>query len=215
MTSADLTPSATWQQLAPAIGRKFRAGEPFEDILEMNVAIKQRDLRPYEAHRARLDELLWYDDPKPKRIIEIGAGYGAMATFWPEGSTVVNIDLPEMLEVQAHYLQRVGVTNVELVPYTEADSVDFKGAYVFSVWALTETTPETWRYYASRVRDAAGIYLLGHTQWEQYERWPWEDMAAQFPEVRVLQHPHSVSTEFMELAAVRRAPKRTRKAKAS
>lgn len=212
MDSKALTRSPLWTRYSTAIAREFRAGVPFPDILEMNCAIKQRDLAPYEAHRRRLDELLWYDDPEPKTIIDLGAGYGAMAGFWPEGSRVFNVDLPEMLEIQASYiLNDLGplpktdddrLTTFEFVPFTEADRLPFDGAYLFSVWALTETTMDTWRYYIDKAPRLAGAYVLGFQRWvDETEPWPWRRLGRAFKTVRAWTHDDA--TRY-ELAAVNR-----------
>lgn len=208
MDSKALTRSPLWTRYSTAIAREFRAGVPFPDILEMNCAIKQRDLAPYEAHRRRLDELLWYDDPaKTKTIIDLGAGYGAMASFWPPGSRVFNVDLPEMLEVQQSYVGGLnsyerGDCQFEFVPFTEADRLPFDGAYLFSVWALTETTADTWRYYIDKAPRLAGAYVLGFQRWvDEAEPWPWRRLGRAFKTVRAWTHDDA--TRY-ELAAVNR-----------
>lgn len=218
--------------MSAAIAEEFRAGVPFEDILEMNVAIKQRDLGPYAEHRRRLDSLLWYDAPLlPKGIIELGAGYGAMAGFWPPSSLVFNVDLPEMLEVQASYLlgemgctehhqprgfrgfeggKLAPKTSIILVPFTLADAVPFDGNYLFSTWALTETTPETWKYYIEKAPRLAGVYLVGWRTWidRPGELWPWEAMRDAFMSTRSNLAPYvdheGRRTDSVELAAVNR-----------
>lgn len=221
MTDASqLEPSPTWRDLASKIGTQHAAGVPFADIHEMNIVIAQRTLEPYQKHRRRLDELLWRDDEEPKVVIDLGAGYGAMATFWPEGSRVFNVDLPEMLAVQADYLQQQGYhhdaagtagerfynpeTNIdiELVPITAADQVPAAGAYFFSVWALTETTREAWAFWTERAPDLAGAYVLGYKQWvDQSLPWPWQELADAFKTVRGF---WDVPPESYELAAVNR-----------
>lgn len=210
MTDASqLEPSPTWRQLAAAIGRQFRAGVPFDQIHEMNIVIAQRTLEPYQKHRQRLDELLWHDDPGPKTIIDLGAGYGAMAGLWPEGSTVYNVDLPEMLEIQGAYIagpawDSPGRGNVtfDLVPIADADRIPVEGAYLFSVWALTETTRTAWAYWTERAPQLAGAYLLGYKQWaDEAEPWPWREMADAFTTVRGF---WDVEPGSYELAAVNR-----------
>lgn len=180
--SADLAPSPTWQEMGAKIETAYRAGEAFEDILEMNVAIKMRDLEPYQAHRERLDGCLWFDDTSPKRIIDFGAGYGAMANFWPAGADVTNIDLPIMLEIQQGYLADLPV-KVRLMPFTAVDTLDIDGAYFFAAWSLTETTPETWRYWIERAPRLAGAYVLGFKSWQDIT-WPWDALAGAFKTIR-------------------------------
>jgi hypothetical protein len=214
---SQLAPSPTWRQLAAAIGRQFRAGVPFDQIHEMNIVIAQRTLEPYQRHRRRLDELLWHDDPGPKTIIDLGAGYGAMAGAWPEGSTIYNVDLPEMLEIQQHYIydlsgalhlkaqEPVDLLNgcsFDFVPIAEADRIPVAGAYLFSVWALTETTRAAWAYWTERAPQLAGAYLLGYKQWtDETEPWPWREMADAFKTVRGF---WDVEPDSYELAAVNR-----------
>lgn len=217
MNSSDLTPSPTWVKMAAAIEADMASGMSFEDSLTMNVAIKMRDPLPYIRHRERLDEVLWYDDPGPKTIIEVGAGYGAMANHWPCGSQVVNVDLPVMLGIQAGYLESQGFvsgqyrrtwtrqdckTEIRLVPIDDADGLVFHSAYLFSVWALTETTMDTWRYYIEKAPQLAGAYILGFNQWtDETEPWPWLEMARQFIDIRKLRDVHPSS---FELAGVNR-----------
>ena len=74
MKSEDLLRSPIWSRMACAIARDFRAGVPFEQIHEMNIAMKQGTLELYRKHRRALDALLWYDDPGPKKIIEARCG---------------------------------------------------------------------------------------------------------------------------------------------
>lgn len=211
MESKDLTRSQTWEKLGSDINREFSAGVPFADILAMNVAIKQRDLAPYEAHRKRLDGLFadWHEGHP--QIVDLGAGYGAMATFWPEGSRVFNVDLPEMLNVQASYLKDIGWESlpdgkvwqgpndvtVYLIPFTEADAVPWDGAYLFSAWALTETTPATWAYYIDKAPRLAAAYVLGHRSWERGDPWPWAQLADAFDHSQLAPAPmHADSMEF-------------------
>jgi hypothetical protein len=218
MTDASqLEPSPTWRQLASKIGQQFNAGVPFANIHEMNIVIAQGTLEPYRKHRARLDELLWRDDPGPKKIIDLGAGYGAMAGFWPEGSTVYNVDLPEMLQVQQSYVYGLsgalalkGQPPVDLlngcdfdfVPITEADRIPLEGAYLFSVWALTETTREAWAFWTERAPQLAGAYVLGYKQWaDEQKPWPWTELADAFKTQRAF---WDVPPESYELAAVNR-----------
>ena len=229
MESKDLQCSPTWRQMSREIDRDFSNGIPFPDILMMNVAIKQRTLDPYKEHRYRLDRLLWRDDPHPKTIIELGAGYGAMATMWPENSVVFNVDLPEMLSIQRSYLVNDlgaielgkdggiftggqlnnGVT-IQLIPFTEADSLPFDNAYFFSVWALTETNLETWNYYIERATWFAGIYAVGWQGWTDIpgKRWPWKKLRSKFKTVRVDLSTYTncdgEQTSSVELAAVNR-----------
>lgn len=211
MTSEDLTRSRTWDELGPAIGRQFHEGMPFADILEMNIAIKQRDLEPYRLHRERLDAVLWPHNDEPKRVIDLGAGYGAMATFWPGASHVTNLDLPEMLEVQEAYLHDLGCevrqdfdgrvffggqlqagVTIRLVPFTNADRIKFDGAYLFSAWALTETTPATWEYYIGRAKLLRGAYVIGHERWEDLEAWPWPQLSAAFVTAAMAEVPNGI-----------------------
>lgn len=200
MKSEELVRSPLWSQYSRAIGEQFRAGVPFSDIFEMNCAIKQRDLEPYRAHQRRLDEILWPDDSGPKTIIDFGAGYGAMGPFWPAGSKVYNIDLPEMLEIQQHYLN--DPDNVKFVPFTEADSVPFEGAYLFAAWSLTETTLETWEYYISKASKLAGLYVIGFQEWAGVgQLWPWERLAAELKDVRVFK---PIEPNSYELCGVNR-----------
>lgn len=186
MNSKDLTPSPTWRSLSSAIDRQYKAGVPFSDIHEMNVVIKQRDLTAYAAHRVTLDTFLW---PKrePKTIFDFGAGYGAMAGFWPAGARVFNIDLPEMLDIQASYIPTVGVDHVvdiTLVPYNEADGLPWDGAYLFAAYSLTETDRATWDYYMAKAPRLAGAYIVGMKQWERHD-WPWLEMAQCFKTTRL------------------------------
>jgi hypothetical protein len=213
MKSEDLLRSPIWSRMASAIARDFRAGVPFEQIHEMNIAMKQGTLEPYRKHRRALDALLWYDDPGPKKIIELGAGYGGMRSFWPEGSTVYNVDLPEMLEIQEGYIKGLGVvdgTITTAVPFTEADSIDFSGAYLFSTWALTETTFETWDYYIERAAALAGAYVVGWRGFKDIpdQVWPWERLRDAFKTVRSDLTPYldydGDPTDSLELAAVNR-----------
>lgn len=207
-TSADLVPSPLWQQYQREIRADLDAGVPYADSFRMNCAIKMRDLAPYAEHRKRLDALLWRDDPGPKRIIDLGAGYGAMASVWPKDARIINIDLPELLAYQREYVDTVGDGNPAFtdrfgfVPISEADSVDFRGAYLFSAWALTETTLPTWRYYIDRAPQLAGAYILGHRQWgDEAEPWPWSEMLRAFTDIREFR---PVVPESWELAAVNR-----------
>jgi hypothetical protein len=221
MTDASqLEPSPTWRKLAASIGREFHKGVPFQNIHEMNIVIQQGTFEPYERHRRRLDELLWHDDPEPKTVIDLGAGYGAMATFWPNGSRVFNLDLFEMLQVQAAYLAQRGFVHdgagqagerfvhrerdidIELVPIDDADKVPLEDAYLFSVWALTETTRATWAYWIERAPRLAGAYLLGYKKWvDETQRWPWQEMADAFQHQRGF---WEVEPDSYELAAVNR-----------
>lgn len=216
MTSQDLRRSTTWAKMAEEIARDFHAGVPFEQIHQINVAIKQGTLRPYEKHRLALDDLLWVDDASPKKIIEVGAGYGAMAGFWPAGATVYNVDLPEMLEIQEQYIERLTEAGqaldvaIELVPFTDVDQLDFDGAYLFSTWALTETTPETWDYYINRAPELAGCYVVGWRGWIDIpgQLWPWGRLRDAFKSVRADLLPYhdydGAPTDSLELAAVNR-----------
>lgn len=224
MTSEKLERSATWRQMGDDIARDFQAGIPFPQIHMMNIAIKQHTLAPYERHRQRVGLFLWTDDPAPKTIIELGAGYGAMANFWPAAARVYNVDLPEMLEVQRHYLvnelhaQPLGDHTyqlpagpvIELVPFTEADRLPFDGAYLFSTWALTETTYETWEYYIDKAPRLAGCYLVGWRGWIDipHQLWPWPTMRNAFKTVRADLLPYTdydgAATDSLELAAVNR-----------
>lgn len=51
----------------------------------------------------------WFPDGLPRRVVEVGAGFGALARLYaleaPEASYTI-LDLPEMLELQHFYLQR-------------------------------------------------------------------------------------------------------------
>lgn len=213
LTSADLKPSATWARMAAEIARDHAAGQSYREIHQMNIAVNMAaGLEPYRAYRALLDELLWKDDPGPKTIIDLGAGYGAMATCWPEGSTVYNVDLPEMLEIQREYLHskdfhlpeadhEYSVT-FDFIPIDEADRVPFDGAYLFSVWALTETTPETWAYYIDKAPRLAGAYVLGYRGWESWQ-WPWQELANAFKRP-ILFRPCEYEANSMELLALNR-----------
>lgn len=188
-TSASLEASPTWQRMSAEIAADIRHGLHFSQSFQMNVAIKQRDLAPYHAHREKLDAILWHDDPAPKTIIDLGAGYGAMANVWPEGSRIFNIDLPEMLDVQRNYVPTVEGTqfaSLDLVPITEADRVPIDGSYLFAAWSLTETTAATWEYWIERAPRLAGAYIVGFKSWvDAPEPWPWERLAAAFKTVRV------------------------------
>lgn len=215
MNSADLAPSPLWQQYQREIAADLAAGVSHEDSFRMNCAIKMRDLSPYEAHRKRLDETIWSDAPGLKTVIDLGAGYGAMAKFWPDDSSVYNVDLPEMLEYQQRYVlglrgaQPYGDGSVDVsgrrfwfIPITEADSIPLDGAYLFSAWALTETTRATWEYWIDKARCLAGAYILGHRRWsDEHEDWPWSEMLRAFNGGITFQ---PVPPDSWELAAVNR-----------
>lgn len=214
MTDASqLEPSPTWRDLSAKIGRQLEAGVPFADIHEMNIVIAQRTLAPYQAHRRRLDETIWADDPGPKTIVDLGAGYGAMASVWPAGAHVYNLDLPEMLVAQGHYIagpdwtsegREFGSLTFDLVPIAQADRIPWAGAYLFSTWALTETTMPMWRYIIERAPQLAGAYVLGYKRWvDEKEAWPWADLVNAFLDIRVYR---DVDPDSLELAAVNRMP---------
>ena len=187
MRSRDLRLSPTWQDLAPKITAKHAAGEHFEDMLEMNIAIKMRTLQPYAEHYARLEHGIWVErrlDTNPPTVIDLGGGYGAMLNFWPNGSTVIMLDFPAMLAIQHRYASEVAGDrlNVLYVPYDEVDRIVFDrhDTYLFSAWALTETTSDTWAYYIERAQDLAGAYVVGHDKWEDLPQWPFDGLAMQF-----------------------------------
>lgn len=207
-SSADLTRSRTWERFGPAIAAKRALGQPWRDVMEVAAVINlDVGLTPYIAHAGRLQELLWHDDPTPKTIIDLGAGYGAMASVWPPGSRVINVDLPEMLEIQREYVASIAegsagfVESFAFIPFTEADRVPVDGAYLFSAWALTETTRATWDYWIERAPRLAGAYILGHKAWEGGPNWPWDLMLRAFGEVRAF---NPVVPDSWELAAVNR-----------
>lgn len=96
------------------------------------------------------------------------------------------------------------------VPFTEADNIDFSGAYLFSTWALTETTFETWDYYIERAAALAGAYVVGWRSFKDIpdQVWPWERLRDAFKTVRSDLTPYldydGDPTDSLELAAVNR-----------
>lgn len=96
------------------------------------------------------------------------------------------------------------------VPFTEADNIDFSGAYLFSTWALTETTFETWDYYIERAAALAGAYVVGWRGFKDIpdQVWPWERLRDAFKTVRSDLTPYldydGDPTDSLELAAVNR-----------
>ena len=134
-----------------------------------------------------------------------------MRSFWPEGSTVYNVDPPETLKSSKATSRgsACGRHDHDDGPFHQADSIDFSDAYLFSTWALTETTFETWEYYIERAAALAGAYVVGWRGWKDIPDQVWPGTTARRLQDRA-QRPDTLPrlrrrpNKFAGLAAVNR-----------
>lgn len=141
----------------------------------------------YPQYAKACSEYLW-PNRDPERIVEFGAGYGGMSLQWPYSARFVNIDLPGMLQVQKHYIERVGLLErAEFVELGRISEVDFNDAYFFSAYALTETSPSTWEWFFRHVFPSLkGIFIRGGEGWykdDPVKQWPWGRLREMFEEL--------------------------------
>jgi hypothetical protein len=205
--------SPTWQAWANRIDEQIRTRgiENWRDFDEIRRNITLSDVEHYRRYAQQCADGLWPNNSTP-HIIEIGAGYGGMAPFWPKGAVVDNVDLPPMLRIQQHWLETAEQpASVQFCSINSFVDLPVTGAYLFSAFGLTETTLALWEHCLRSVFPRlAGIGLIGSWGWSEDgpSAWPWEETKAIFDVV----HWHEFSpggvpgVEFFGQGKHERAP---------
>ena len=187
----------SWTRWEQALHDRIRAlgvrrWRPFPEITRNISAVDGPNDR-YDHYARQCSSLLWPDEP-PETIVEFGAGFGGMIHYWPQGATVINIDIDPMLQIQDHYIhteRRIDRLVVLLRP-EEAVKIDWSKVHFFSAFAFTETRIETWRYYMEHIfPKVRGAYITGSRGWKDGPaEWPWDDLSGSFEHVVVNRDKH-------------------------